>query len=72
MVIILKIASELLKVLKKFHEYGYIHNDIKFDNILFGRKSSDDPIYLIDFGLSRKFMDSRTKQHLPYNNNVKF
>ena len=38
------------------HELGYIHNDIKLDNILVGFK---DPslLYLIDFGLSSKYRD---------------
>ena len=36
---------------------GYIHNDLKLDNILIG---NDDPstIYLIDFGTSTKYLDT--------------
>jgi len=38
------------------HELGYVHNDIKLDNILVGFK---DPslLYLIDFGLSTRFIN---------------
>jgi casein kinase 1 len=38
------------------HELGYVHNDIKLDNILVGFK---DPscMYLIDFGLTCKYLN---------------
>lgn len=38
------------------HDLGYVHNDIKLDNILVGFK---DPslLYLIDFGLTCKYLD---------------
>ena len=38
------------------HDLGYVHNDIKLDNILIGYK---DPslLYLIDFGLTCKSLD---------------
>lgn len=38
------------------HELGYVHNDIKLDNILVGY---EDPsmLYLIDFGLTCKYLD---------------
>jgi serine/threonine protein kinase len=37
------------------HELGFVHNDLKLDNILIGYK---DPaiIYLIDFGLTCKYV----------------
>ena len=36
------------------HSIGYVHNDLKLENILVGNK---DPsiIYLIDFGLSTPY-----------------
>jgi serine/threonine protein kinase len=38
------------------HQMGYVHNDLKLDNILVGHK---DPqlIYLIDFGLTCKYQE---------------
>ena len=38
------------------HDMGYVHNDLKLDNILIGSK---DPktIYLIDFGLSCSYLN---------------
>ena len=42
--------------LRILHKLGYVHNDLKLDNILIGFK---DPaqIYLIDFGLSCKYLN---------------
>lgn len=40
----------------KFHEQGYIHCDLKPDNIMIGDYKKDlrlmNKIYLIDFGIS--------------------
>lgn len=38
------------------HDLGYIHNDIKLDNILIGYKDPSQ-LYLIDFGLTCKYLD---------------
>lgn len=45
------LGIQLLERLRDLHSLGYVHNDIKLENILIGYK---DPgkIYLIDFGLS--------------------
>jgi serine/threonine protein kinase len=45
-----------LSRLKDLHSLGYVHNDIKLENILIGHK---DPakIYLIDFGLSQPYVN---------------
>jgi serine/threonine protein kinase len=46
-----------LKRLRILHELGFVHNDLKLDNILVGHK---DPslIYLIDFGLACKYLEA--------------
>ena len=42
--------------IKTLHEIGFIHNDLKLENILVGK---NDPhiIYLIDFGLACKYLE---------------
>lgn len=47
----------MLHQLKTMHDMGYVHNDLKLDNILIGAK---DPktIYLIDFGLSCSYLNA--------------
>ena len=38
------------------HEIGYVHNDLKLENILIGKKDPNT-IYLIDFGLACKYLN---------------
>ena len=59
------IAIQSINRLEFVHSKYIIHRDIKPQNFLIGYK---DPftIYLIDFGLSRKYRSSQTKRHLPY------
>lgn len=59
---------QLLQRLKDMHDRCYIHRDMKPDNILLG-KTNPALIYLIDFGLSRKFTDPKSKQHIPFKEN---
>lgn len=46
------------------HQLGYVHNDLKLDNIIVGHKDPQQ-IYLIDFGLTCRYLEddgSHTKK----------
>jgi len=47
----------MLKLIKFVHSRGVLHRDIKPDNFLIGRKQYIDRIYMIDFGLAKKFIN---------------
>jgi serine/threonine protein kinase len=54
-----------LERIRDLHSLGWVHNDIKLENILIGYK---DPsvIYLIDFGLSQPFIEEKPSNlHIP-------
>ena len=42
---------------------------MKPENFLIGRGSKNTQIYVIDFGLAKRYKDPKTNQHIPYRNN---
>ena len=63
---IIMIGIQLLKRIKDFHELGFIHRDIKPENFVIGLKKNNNLIYMIDYGISKRYIDSKTKEHIPY------
>ena len=65
------IAIQIIERIKWVHSKKIIHRDIKPDNFLIGL---NDPniIYLIDFGLSKKYQSSTTGKHIKFTEVKKF
>jgi casein kinase I family protein HRR25 len=57
---------EMLKRLKALHERAFVHRDLKPDNFVNGVDASDRTIYLIDFGLSKRYISKRTREHIDF------
>uniref|UniRef100_A0ABI7WK01 non-specific serine/threonine protein kinase n=1 Tax=Felis catus TaxID=9685 RepID=A0ABI7WK01_FELCA len=51
------------------HSKNFIHRDVKPDNFLMGLGKKGNLVYIIDFGLAKKYRDARTHQHIPYREN---
>lgn len=63
---ILMLADQMIDRIECIHNKGFIHRDIKPDNFLMGIGRHSKVLFMIDFGLAKKYCDTRTKQHIPY------
>ncbi|CAF1508206.1 unnamed protein product, partial [Didymodactylos carnosus] len=52
--------------LQHIHSHYFLHRDLKPDNFLMGVYSWSHRLYLIDFGLSKRYMDTKTRRHILY------
>ncbi|XP_058518038.1 casein kinase I-like [Ochotona princeps] len=69
---VLMLADQMISRLEYMHTKNFIHRDIKPDNFLMGIGRHCNKLFLIDFGLSKKYRDNRTRQHIPYRENKTF
>ncbi|XP_078486743.1 casein kinase I-like [Ciona intestinalis] len=66
---VLLLADQLISRIEFIHSKNFIHRDIKPDNFLMGLGKKGNLVYIIDFGLAKKYRDGRTHQHIPYREN---
>ena len=60
------IGIEMIKRIRFVHSKHHIHRDIKPDNFMTGREKNDNKIYIIDFGLAKKYYSSTKKHHIRF------
>ena len=62
---VLMLADQFIVRIQNLHDANFIHRDIKPENFLMGLGKKADKLFMIDFGLARKFRDPRTGLHMP-------
>ncbi len=60
------IALQMLNRIEYIHKHHYLHRDIKPENFCIGTEEKTNVIYLMDYGLSKRYKNSKNFQHIPY------
>lgn len=63
---VLMLVDQMIGRLEYIHLKCFIHRDIKPDNFLMGIGRHCNKLFLIDFGLAKKYRDPTTRSHIQY------
>ena len=63
---VLMLADQMIQRVEYIHSRLYLHRDIKPDNFLMGIGRRKHYVYIIDFGLTKKYRNPKNGQHIPY------
>ncbi|GLJ38202.1 hypothetical protein SUGI_0777650 [Cryptomeria japonica] len=66
---VLMLAEQLITRVEFVHSKSFLHRDIKPDNFLMGLGRRANQVYIIDFGLAKKYRDPTSHRHIPYREN---
>ena len=71
------LGKEMIKRIEHVHSRGYLHRDIKPNNFMLGKLKrncliEDNSLFIIDFGLSKSYLDEETGLHYSLKDNRRF
>lgn len=62
------LGLQMIDLIKYVHSKGILHRDVKPDNFLIGTKKKASRVFIIDFGLAKRYK-TKQGQHIPYRDN---
>ncbi|KAJ7973818.1 putative Casein kinase, partial [Quillaja saponaria] len=66
---VVMLTDQMITRIEYVHSKGFLHRDVKPDNFLMGLGRKANQVYIIDFGLAKRYRDSTTNRHIPYREN---
>lgn len=60
----INIGLQIITRLQQIHRKGFVHRDIKANNFMIGKRDKMKTIYVIDFGLAKRYKDVKTGKHI--------
>ena len=60
---------QVLDRLEYLHSKNFVHRDMKPENILIGQGKKAGTFYLIDFGLTKRYLCPKSGGHIPFKEN---
>ena len=66
------LGKQMLNILESIHEKHILHRDIKPENFVMGLNHNSNKVYLIDFGLAKKYRSIKTLIQYPLTLKKKF
>ncbi|KAG1902466.1 casein kinase I isoform delta [Suillus fuscotomentosus] len=67
---VVNLGVQLLLHLEYIHSHNYVHRDIKLQNILVGLGNLRHTTYIIDFGITKTYWNTKTSDHVPFHHGV--
>jgi len=63
------LGIQMLERIKFVHQNYHLHRDIKPDNFVMGINDYENKVFIIDFGLSKKYKSNSKGTHIPFKTN---
>ena len=63
------VGYQMIERIEFIHNKTFIHRDVKPDNFVVGYGKKSNKIYMIDFGLAKKYVFKEVNSHIPYKDN---
>ena len=60
------LADQMISSIEFFHSKNYIHRDLKPDNFVIGRGKQSNQVFIIDYGLAKRYRDQNTHHHIKF------